>query len=386
MKISKKAKLIAILLTSTLVGNITTYASEITGVTGNNGVFDINPSALINGTDIGYRKYKDFTLDKNDIANLIFKYGVTDVSTFINLVDNQISIDGLVNSMRDGGFYNGKAIFISPNGMIVGASGVLNVGSLSITTPTQDSYNFYKANPNANISGLYETNSNATVKIDGKVIATNNIDISSGNIIISKTGSMVAGTNNNTLVTSHNQADTLFNSIVNTSKIQNANNLSTTNGNIVIKSGIQTEVSGDIIASKDINITNIGTGGVNVKGLVNAGQNVNIDNKNSNVVIGDNTDNNNYVTAGNDINIVVVDGSILNYGVEKTLLNAAGNLNMNVTDGTIGLGVQQTACQGSGCTGVGPKADGSRDFTKSINANIKGKVNATTTNTDPMKP
>jgi hypothetical protein len=54
---------------------------------------------------------------------------------------------------------------------------------------------------------------------------------------------------------------------------------------------------------------------------------------------------------------------------------------MDVTDGTIGLEVQQNACTGSGCTGIGPKADGSRDFTKSINANVKGKVNAKTTNT-----
>ena len=105
------------------------------------------------------------------------------------------------------------------------------------------------------------------------------------------------------------------------------------------------------------------------------------------MVIGDNTDNNNYVTAGNNIDIIVVDGNLLNYGVEKTLLNAAGNLNMDITNGTIGEAVQQDACVGSGCTGIGPKQNGSRDFTKSINANIKGKVNAKTTNTkDAVKP
>lgn len=50
---------------------------------------------------------------------------------------------------------------------------------------------------------------------------------------------------------------------------------------------------------------------------------------------------------------------------------------MNVNDGTIGLEVGG-GCQGAACTGIGPKEGGSRDFTKSINGNIKGKVKAST--------
>ena len=137
MRISKRPKrIVAAAITAMFLSHQTlmmsVVASEITGVTGNNGVYNIDPSALINGTDIGYRKYKDFNLDKNDVANLIYRYGDTDINTFVNLVDNQVNINGLVNTMRDGSFYNGKAIFISPNGMVVGASGVLNVGSLGI--------------------------------------------------------------------------------------------------------------------------------------------------------------------------------------------------------------------------------------------------------------
>ena len=44
------------------------------------------------------------TYQKGDIANLIFKYGTENVSKFVNLVDNQVNINGLVNSMRDGKF------------------------------------------------------------------------------------------------------------------------------------------------------------------------------------------------------------------------------------------------------------------------------------------
>ena len=116
---------------------LSVVATEISGVTGNNGVYNIDPTAMINGTNIGYRKYTNFNLSEGDIANLIYKYGKNNVETFVNLVDNKININGIVNTMRDGNFYNGKAIFVSPNGMIVGASGVLNVGSMLNITLTK---------------------------------------------------------------------------------------------------------------------------------------------------------------------------------------------------------------------------------------------------------
>ena len=148
---------------------LSVVASEISGVNGNNGVYNIHPGALINGSDIGYRKYKDFKLDQGDIANLIFKYGNTDISQFINLVDNKIEINGIVNSMRDGNFYNGKAIFVSPNGMVVGASGVLNVGSLGVYTPSSSIYENYKKNPTANLKPLTTSNDGKPITINGKV-------------------------------------------------------------------------------------------------------------------------------------------------------------------------------------------------------------------------
>ena len=110
------------------------FASNISNVSGVNGVFNINPE-VANG-DTGFRQYENFYLSKNDIANLIFKYGNRDISKFVNLVDGKVNIQGIVNTMRDGNFYNGHAIFISPNGMVVGERGVLNVGSLSVLTPS----------------------------------------------------------------------------------------------------------------------------------------------------------------------------------------------------------------------------------------------------------
>ena len=111
-------------------------ASNITGVTGDNGVYNIDPTAT-NG-DIGFRKYSHFELSDGDIANMIFHDGHKgiDINTFLNFVDNGVSIDGIVNAVnKSGAFTDGHVVFISPKGMIVGSSGVLNVGSLSVFTP-----------------------------------------------------------------------------------------------------------------------------------------------------------------------------------------------------------------------------------------------------------
>ena len=149
--------------------------------------------------------------------------------------------------------------------------------------------------------------------------------------------------------------------------------------------GIYVGDNGLIKSANDVNITNTPThdagkyGKFAVYGKIN-GNNVNITTTKSDLTIGSQNNDNN-ITAVNNINITANDASILNHGYAKTLLNAGANLNMNVTNGTIGSPVKQAACTGTGCTGIGPMADGSRDFTKSINANVGGKVNAKTVNT-----
>lgn len=65
-------------------------ASDISGVTGNNGVYNINPTDVIGG--MGFRKYENFTLSKGDIANLIFKYGKTMYHSLLTLLITQSTL------------------------------------------------------------------------------------------------------------------------------------------------------------------------------------------------------------------------------------------------------------------------------------------------------
>ena len=265
---------------------LSAFATNITNVQGNNGVYDINPTSVLKNSDIGLRKYERFELSKGDIANLIYKYGSKDVSTFLNLVDNTIQINGIVNTMRNGNFYNGKAIFVSPNGMVVGASGVLNVGSLGVYTPNNDVYNRFKNNPNNDLSVLSDKNNvgSGSVKIDGHVFAANDIDVVSSRIQVP--GKVLAGTGNDAVFDGRQRADELFNSIVNTSKMTSANQITAKNGVISFASTIGTAISGDVqnVGTGSTNIANTGSKGIYISGNVaNRNGDLNINNSDGSV-------------------------------------------------------------------------------------------------------
>ena len=223
-------------------------ASTISGVTnGGSGSFNIDPTTKNNGT--GFRYYQDFNLGQGDVANLNF----ADINTFVNMVDNQVVINGIVNSVRGNGFYNGKAVFISPNGMVVGASGVLNVGSLGVYTPNSIDYTNLKNSPSA--ATLAEATENASnggapITINGKVITAGNVDLVGGQIDIAKNAGIVGGVNLNqmTIQTSEQQATALFNNLVNTDNLANGNNFtSDATGQIRITSNKGVNVAGNII-------------------------------------------------------------------------------------------------------------------------------------------
>ena len=223
-------------------------ASTISGVTnGGSGTFNIDPTTKNNGT--GFRHYQDFNLGQGDVANLNF----ADINTFVNMVDNQVVINGIVNSVRGNGFYNGKAVFISPSGMVVGASGVLNVGSLGVYAPNSIDYTNLKNSPSA--ATLAEATENASnggapITINGKVITAGNVDLVGGQIDIAKNAGIVGGVNLNqmTIQTSEQQATALFNNLVNTDNLANGNNFtSDATGQIRITSNKGVNVAGNIV-------------------------------------------------------------------------------------------------------------------------------------------
>lgn len=324
-----KKQLIIAAIAATLSVSGAFAATDITGVTGNNGVFNITPDKL-NG-EVGYRKYDNFNLSAGDIANLIYKYGNSrDINTFINLVQNGVKIDGILNTMRDGNFYNGQAVFITPGGMTVGASGVLNVGSLSVITPTNDAYNSLKgeyasnnfANIN-NISSLLNKSSNVgNISIDGKILAREGVQLRGGQINVGANGAIVNGITSTQAFTDRataaTNAEALFNNLVNTSGIKTASAFTKNGSNIQIKSSTGVDIAGKVIngaadasgitsaqGNSGVFITNSGSNGTKISGLVQSTHELNVFNK-----------------AGD----MTINGTLKNEGANLNVSNKGGNV------------------------------------------------------------
>lgn len=324
-----KKQLIIAAIAATLSVSGAFAATDITGVTGNNGVFNITPDKL-NG-EVGYRKYDNFNLSAGDIANLIYKYGNSrDINTFINLVQNGVKIDGILNTMRDGNFYNGQAVFITPGGMAVGASGVLNVGSLSVITPTNDAYNSLKseyasnnfANIN-NISSLLNKSSNVgNISIDGKILAREGVQLRGGQINVGANGAIINGITSTQAFTDRataaTQAEALFNNLVNTNGIKTASAFTKNGSNIQIKSSTGVDIAGKVIngaadasgitsaqGNSGVFITNSGSNGTKISGLVQSTHELNVFNK-----------------AGD----MTINGTLKNEGANLNVSNKGGNV------------------------------------------------------------
>ena len=353
-------------------------ASDITGITGNNGIFNIDPSRAQNG--IGFRDYTNFTLDKGDIANLIFKYGAENISKFVNLVDNQININGIVNSVRDGAFYGGEAVFVSPKGMVVGPDGVLNVGSLSILTPTQQGMNLLRRG-DATLDQL-ALHGNSDVTINGKILSRGDVNMVARALALGADSVVLGGVaGQNTLLNTHEAADTLFESLVNTGASGNSANMDIrtyrADGGFTAAGTLKNLGTGDIV------ITNRGDNGmsiVNTANISNANGNLHLVNAKGNMDVNGTVESNGNslyltnsptagkMTIGTDAHIngnagtriynrsasgVAINGEINNKGKGLAITNEAGaldiagvinntNANMNITSRGSGLNMPGT--------------------------------------------
>ncbi|MCS4504908.1 leukotoxin LktA family filamentous adhesin [Arhodomonas aquaeolei] len=100
---------------------------------------DVNGSTtdVTTGTvkgDSGFNSFARFEVGTGNTVNLYVPDGTDNL---VNLVhDARARINGTLNGLREGGGVGGNIVFADPHGLVVGASGVVNVGSLVVTTPT----------------------------------------------------------------------------------------------------------------------------------------------------------------------------------------------------------------------------------------------------------
>ena len=167
---------------------------------------------------IAINEFEKFQLDANHIANLYFyKQGETiSADNLLNFVNTRIDINGTLNAIKDGKI-GGNLFFLSPGGMVVGKSGVINTGSLYVMAPSwsqdlldkdQRSYEILKGNFATGAYGDTELeaikngadniriNASGTISVLGKINAANDVKLYAAKVAVGKnlTGDTIDGT------------------------------------------------------------------------------------------------------------------------------------------------------------------------------------------------
>ena len=126
--------------------------------------------------DVGWNSFTHFNVDAGKIANLHFCKDANGdaLNTLVNTVTNQININGTVNAIKKDGTVGGNLYFLSPGGMVVGSTGVINAGSLTVMAPTQEFIN------NLNFDNLYLLNNIVPLNDSGKITISGQIHASGG--------------------------------------------------------------------------------------------------------------------------------------------------------------------------------------------------------------
>ena len=189
------------------------HASKITDANGNSLTSSDRLHQIYlqqrNGS-VGLNRFKDFQLSSGEIANMHFnkanekKYA----DMLVNLVRNKIDIGGTVNAIRNGTI-DGHLIFVSPSGIALTKSGIINAGRFTGMVPTTSHFNtlwdtkidkfdknFVLANidVNGSVNTSYISNTQG-IDIQGVINTRSGIGLSANSINVGENAKLIAKTN-----------------------------------------------------------------------------------------------------------------------------------------------------------------------------------------------
>lgn len=143
--------------------------------------YDITNQQVNNGSALN--KFTDFGIGEKDVANL--QLG-SSVDRQINLVKNRIDIDGVVNAIKDNKI-GGDVYFFSDAGIAVGATGVFNVGRLTLGTNTTYGEGLYNGGMESHLQKTAAEQAKAVaggsdITLQGKVYAQDDVVLGAGSV------------------------------------------------------------------------------------------------------------------------------------------------------------------------------------------------------------
>ncbi|AMO55163.1 hypothetical protein GZ77_11690 [Endozoicomonas montiporae] len=187
----------ALLSTQALaVDNDIQAVDGITSVTSVNNVHTITSLKRSNSSAINV--FDKFVVGNAHTANLTVP---ADASNLVNIVrgSDAPEIHGILNSYKNGTL-GGDVVFASSAGFVVGETGVVNVGSLSVKTPDgslMDALLSGGEPVNAEVSNLlnnsFSVSSSGLVRIQGKINTASGVDIHAHSIEVGDNAIVIAG-------------------------------------------------------------------------------------------------------------------------------------------------------------------------------------------------
>ena len=142
--------------------------------------YDIKNQQVNGGNALN--KFTDFAIGQKDVANL----HMGEANHQINVVKNKIDIDGVVNAIKDNKI-GGDVYFFSDAGIAVGATGVFNVGRLTLGTNTTYGEGLYNGGMESHLQKTAAEQAKAVaggsdISLKGKVYAQGNVIVGAGDV------------------------------------------------------------------------------------------------------------------------------------------------------------------------------------------------------------
>ncbi|WXL26197.1 leukotoxin LktA family filamentous adhesin [Ectopseudomonas mendocina] len=222
--------------------SLSTQGSTGTNIATSGAVTNITTTTVKGST--GFNSFGTFEVGQGNTVNL---HVPSNANNLVNLVhDSKTVINGTLNGLKDGKI-GGNIIFADPHGMVVGASGVVNVGTLTVTTPSNTQMQEMAAVINRSnnaaeadklaadiMAGKY-IGGTGEVKIEGKVNSAGSVNLFAANAIITDTAAVNAGAK-------------IFNATVNTAGLVDATAAVRQDGIITIVGKSSAYINGDLQA------------------------------------------------------------------------------------------------------------------------------------------